>query len=347
MNSWENRNIPRYRGIFMFYAIDCLAKFESIINQPIMKKLYRFIFTVLVFSAFTQNSQAQFVNRLKNAAERGISRAIEKKVESEMEKVARRQLDKVFKDVYGIDPSDSANNERINQIMQSVYTDVEVSEAYNFDGFSTIHFSGIDEKGKDIEPFQLTSYLSADPNLTGMQFKGEESKKSDGGTFTLIYDFNRNVAITLMVNEGQQMRMAYAYDAQMLAAPVETMGEAGDSENESLKFEKTGNTKSILGYECDEYLIETDENTTLYWVTQSPVNSTPSFWAQNNPFMTARMKASNPIILGQLPTGNMMEAYVTSKKDKGKFEMKVIAIQPDKPQSFVMADYPSIATMKQ
>lgn len=324
-----------------------MVNFGKIINQLIMRNLYRFVFTVLVFLAFSPNGQAQFVNRLKNAAERGISRAIEKKVESEMEKVARRQLDKMFKNVYGIDPSDSANNERINQIMQSVYSDVDVAESYNFDGFSTIQFSGIDENGKDIEPFQLTSYLSSDPKITAMEFKGEETKKSEEGKFTLIYDFNLNVAVTLMVNEGQQMRMAYGYDAEMLSAPVETPNEAGAATNESVKFEKTGNTKTILGLQCDEYLIETDENTTLYWVTQSPVNSTPSFWAQNNPFMTARMKSSNPAILGQLPSGNMMEAHVTSKKDKSKFDMQVIDIQPDKAQSFIMAEYPSIATMKQ
>jgi hypothetical protein len=63
--------------------------------------------------------------------------------------------------------------------------------------------------------------------------------------------------------------------------------------------------------------------------------------------MTAQMKSSNPAILGQLPSGNMMEAHVTSKKDKSKFDMQVIDIQPDKAQSFIMAEYPSIATMKQ
>ena len=312
-----------------------------------MKNTYRFLVVAVFFSLLPLAVNAQFVNRLKNAAERGISRAIEKKVESEMEKVARRQLDKMFKNVYGIDPADSSNSDRINEIMQSIYSDVEVAESYDFIGYSIIEFTGVDEKGKPIDPFQLTSYLSADPKLTGMQFKGEESKKSEEGTFTLIYDFNRNVAITLMVNDGQQMRMAYAYDPEMLSAPVETPIEAGELENESVKFEKTGNTKTILGYECDEYLIETDENTTLYWVTQSPINSTPSFWGQNNPFMTARMKASNPIILGQLPAGNMMEAHVTSKKDKSKFDMQAVEIQPDKSQSFVMAEYPSIATMKQ
>jgi hypothetical protein len=331
----------------MFLLSYRLANFKVNIPKPIMKNLYRFVFIVLLFSISTASVQAQFVNRLKNAAERGISRAIEKKVESEMEKVARKQLDKVFKDVYGVDPADSANNERINQIMQSVYSDVEVAESYSFDGFSMIEFTGIDEKGKDIEPFQLTSYLSSDPKITAMEFKSEESKKSEEGKFTLIYDFNRNVAITLMVNEGQQMRMAYGYDAEMLSAPVETPSATGQQANESVKFEKTGNTKTILGYQCDEYLIETDESTTLYWVTQSPVNSTPSFWTQNNPFLTARMKSSNPAMLGQLPSGNMMEAHVTSKKDKSKFDMQVIEIQPDKNQSFVMAEYPSITTLKQ
>lgn len=309
-----------------------------------MTKIYRTLIALLVFLTVTLSANAQFVNRLKNAAERGITRAIEKKVESEMEKIARRQLDRTFKNVYGIDPADSANADQMERILQSIYSNVEVADSYSFDGYSVIQFTGLDEKGKTIDPFLLTSYLSSDPNITALQFKSEESKKSEEGTFTLIYDFNLNVSITLMVNDSQKMRMAYGYDAGMLSAPVETSNSIEPME--SVTFEKTGNTKTIHGYPCDEYRIETDENTTLYWVTQSPLNSSPSFWSQNNPFLTARMKSSNPTMFGQMPTGSMMEAHVTSKKDKSKFDMEVIEIQPTKSQSFVMAEYPSIATMK-
>mgnify|MGYP001178208847 CR=1 FL=1 len=311
-----------------------------------MNKFYQFLIAALVFSASSFSANAQFVNRLKNAAERGISQAIEQKVESEMEKIARRQLDRTFKNVYGIDPADSANADQMERILQSIYSNVEVADSYSFDGYSFIQFTGLDEKGKKIDPFLLTSYLSSDPNITALQFKSEESKKSEEGTFTLIYDFNLNVSITLMVNDSQKMRMAYGYDAGMLSAPVENSTSPKPANDESVSFEKTGKTKTILGYTCDEYRIETDENTTLYWVTQSPLNSSPSFWSQNNPFLTARMKSSNPTMFGQMPTGSMMEAHVTSKKDKSKFDMEVIEIQPTRSQSFVMAEYPSIATMK-
>ena len=309
-----------------------------------MKKLLRFLLSVLFFAVSTGATQAQFVNRLKNAAERGVSRAIEKKVESEMEKMARRKLDRMFKDVYGVDPNDSASAEKINRIMVSLYEDVPVADSYDFKGYSVLEFTGQDEKGKKIDPFQMTSFISDNTKITGLQVAGESKKPED--TYTMIFDFEKNVSITLMLNEGKKMRMAYKYDYVAMGGPLDSDA-VGVSDPENVTLTKTGNTKTIMGLPCDEYLIETDDATTNYWVTQTPLNSVPSFWSQNNPFLNSRMKDANPGLFNSLPTGNMMEAHVVNKKDKGKFDMVVTDLQPDSPQTFIMADYPSIsASMK-
>ncbi|WP_373496401.1 DUF4412 domain-containing protein [Aquiflexum sp.] len=308
-----------------------------------MKHIIKLL-TLVIFLIPTVDSHAQFAKQLKRAAERGVSRAIERKVESEMEKLAMRQLNKMLKDVYGTEDMEKIPGMDIGKILEAIENDVEVDESYDFTGYSVLEISGLDEKGKPIDPVNLKSYLSDDSSITGMEFSEKNKKSSE--TYVMIFDFNRNISITLFENDGQKMRMAFGYDyaAMSKAVDMEDTIEEGDDENVS--FKKTGNTKTIMGYDCEEYLVETDENITNYWVTKTPITGHASFWGQNNPFLTARMKDHNPNLFNNLPTGNMMEAYMESKKDKSKMEMKVIDLKSNEPNSFLMAEYPGMANFK-
>ncbi len=304
-----------------------------------MKRTFLF-FSAFVFLLTSFSVNAQFINRIKNAAERGVSRAIERKVESEMEKIARRKLDKMFKDVYGTDDPNSVPGVDIEKMMSSIYNDIEVDESYGFEGFAILEITGSDEKGKQNEPIHLTSFYSKDPKITAMKFTDPEKKED--GTYVLIYDFNRNVGITLLENEGEKMRMTFAYDYAAMSLPDSAVGVSGD-EAEDVTFKKTGNSKIISGHECEEYLIETTENINHYWVTKTSITGQTPFWSQNNPFLTARMKDQNTDLFSNLPTGNMMEAHIISKVDQSKVDMVTIELEENNKQLFLMAEYPSMA----
>jgi hypothetical protein len=306
-----------------------------------MKRTFK-LFATAVFLLTSFSVNAQFIKKIKNAAERGVGRAIEKKVESEMEKVARRKLDRMFKDVYGTDDPSSIPAVDFEKMMSSIYNDIEVDEAYDFEGFAILEITGLDEKGKQNEPIILTSYFSENPKITGMKFT-DPDKKEDG-TYILIYDFNRNVGITLLENEGEKMRMTFSYDYAAMSESMISEDVANSESIENVSFKKTGNTKTILGHECEEYLIETDENVTNYWVTKTSITGQTPFWSQNNPFLTARMKDQNPDIFNNLPTGNMMEAHVVSKVDNSKLDMVIIEFQENSKSHYLMADYPCITS---
>jgi hypothetical protein len=316
----------------------------DILVSKAMKKTFKFC-SPLIFLLITFSAQAQFINRIKNAAERGVSRAIEKKVENETEKVARRKLDKMFKDIYGTDNPDSIPGFDYEKMMASIYSDVEVEKAYDFEGFAVLEITGQDGKGKPNEPVLLSSYFSKDPKITAMKFT--DSKKKDDGTYVIIYDFNRNVGITLIENEGQKMRMAFAYDYAAMSETEDFTSVEDVERPEEVTFKKTGNSKVILGRECEEYLIETTENTTNYWVTKTPITGQTPFWSQNNPFLTARMKDQNPDLFNNLPNGNMMEVHVVSKADKSTVNMVTVELQENSKKNFNMADYPSFAKAMQ
>lgn len=300
------------------------------------------LLTLLFFVISTTDSHAQFAKQLQKAAERGVSRAIERKVEIEVEKLAMRQLNKMFKDLYGTEDIETIPGMDMGKIMQSIQNDIEVDESYDFTGYSIFELTGLDEKGKAIEPVILKSYLSEDSNITGMEFS-EKTKKTDE-VYVMILDFNRNISITLFENDGQKMRMAFGYDYAAMSEGVELEGSDESGEDQNVSFNKTGNSKNIMGYDCEEYLVETDENITRFWVTKAPISGQASFWGQNNPFLTARMKDHNPDLFQNLPTGNMMEAFMESKKDKSIMEMKVTDLKENQPKSFLMAEYPGMAS---
>lgn len=307
-----------------------------------MKDIIKLLALVLFLST-SVDTHAQFAKQLKRAAERGVSRAKERKVESEMEKLAVRQLNKVFKDVYGTDDMEKIPGIDIGKILESIQNDIEVDESYDFTGYSVLEISGIDEKGKPIDPVILKSYLSENSNVTGMEFAEKDKKTSD--VYVMIFDFKRNISITLFENDGQKMRMAYGYDYASMSQDVDIEGAIEEGDDQDVSFKKTGNSKNIMGYDCEEYLIETDENITKYWVTKNPITGQASFWGQNNPFLTARMKDHNPELFNNLPSGNMMEAHMESKVDKSILEMKVTDLKENQPKSFLMAEYPGMANL--
>lgn len=313
-----------------------------------MKNL-KFILVLTLVFLFTFPTFGQFGRVLRNAAERGASRAVEKRVEREAEKMASRQLDKIFKDVYGTDDLSTIPGFDIDKILNSIYTDVEVDPYYEFSGFVRLEIDGLDDDGKPIPSTNMNSFLSENQKITALEIVTQEKKSED--SYILIYDFNRNVAITLIENEGEKMRMAFAHDyADMGTLLTEEEDDYEDDKDfsdamENVDFKKTGNTKVILGYDCEEYLIETDEYVSNYWVTKEALVGSESFWTQNNPFLTSRVRTENPDLFNNMPKGSMMEAYMVSKIDKGKIEMKVTEIDLNRKTKFDMDDYPSMTAM--
>src|SRR5690606_3198034 len=127
----------------------------------------------------------------------------------------------------------------------------------------------------------------------------------------------------------------------------EAIGESA-MENDSLidpedfEFEKTGKTKTIAGYLCEEYMAETEEYSGSYWITQESVEGIGSFWGKNSSFLTKKMKSSNKDYFNKLPQGDILEITNQSKKDKSTMNMTMTNIDSSVSNTFVMADYPNM-----
>ncbi|RZS96904.1 DUF4412 domain-containing protein [Cecembia calidifontis] len=303
---------------------------------------YQILFLILLFVSFSFSSQAQILDRVKRAAERGVNKAVEKRVEAEAEKIAQRQLEKVFSGIYGPEGLPGID---IEKILSGIHADVPVADKYEFTGFSNMLITGQDEMGKAIDPMVFKSFYSESELVMGMEVELKEKEKKEG-TSVIIYDFERNASIILFDNDGQKSRIAYAYDFEKMTEGIEKSN--ADLNNEdAFKLVKTVRSKTILGYECDEYHAEDEDGISSFWITEKTIGRKSGFWGESNPVIAARMKNNNSKQFSQLPQGSMLELDYKSKIDKSEMQMTITELNENYTQRFLMAEYQNVFASSQ
>jgi hypothetical protein len=300
---------------------------------------------IIAFSFFNVNGHSQLLKKLKRAASQGASRAIEKTVEKEVEKATQRQLEKTFRSLYGdaifdSDQDGNSNGESydFSKLMGSINMNVDTESDYSFSGVAIMEIQSTNEKGKEEDPVNFNSFLSENPDYYGMEFVDPDAKDGKEKSI-IIMDHKNKATVILLENEEEKSSMAFGMDWGGMMDSY-----ADNTENESIgnpTFEKTGNTKDILGYTCEEYRMNADDAEGVYWISTTPIEGLEGFWSKNSPFVTKKMKEENSTFYGSFPDGNILEMNFNSKEDQSTSEMKIIEINNNQPSQFKMADYPN------
>lgn len=291
---------------------------------------------------FPYISEGQILNRIRRAAEEGIGNAVEKRVEKEVENATQRQLEKAFANLYGPEYGNGSGNYDFAKIMKGVNMNVPTEDLYDFTGHAEMEITGTDEKGKPIDPVKMITFLNNSDQYTGMEFTAEDQEKSEGLEKTImIFDMKNNASIILLENDTEKSRMAYGLNWQALYEE----GDQNDTlelHSDDFTFEKTGNTKTIAGHLCEEYLGETEEYKGTYWITQEPIEGINTFWSKNSTFLNQKMKNKDEGYFDSMPEGNILEISHQSKTDESSMQMVMQNIDENNAISFVMADYPNM-----
>jgi hypothetical protein len=300
------------------------------------RKINFYLVLLFVVSPFV--TEAQLLNRIKRAAEQGVSNAVEKRVEREVENATQRQLEKALGEIYGAEADSARVGYDLGRIVKGINVNVPTEDAYHFTGKAEMEMSGTDEKGKAIDPVLMTSFLNEDSEYSGMEFTADREQQKDGIEKTImIFDRKNKASIILMENDGEKTRVAFGFDDDV----DESILKNDTLEYENIKFEKTGRTKTIAGHLCEEYKAETDEYEAFYWATEEPLGI-GSFWGKNSPLLTKKMKNANKEYFEMLPEGDILEITSQSKKDKSTWNMTMTSLEASTSTSFVMADYPNM-----
>jgi len=199
------------------------------------------LFTALML-CFAGTANAQFFKKLGKKAEQAAEKAIERKVERKATKETEKAFDSTF------------NKKRKNKKQtksgngMSGLTQVDPAESYAFTNKAEMHIiSGKEEANFDY-------YLPKSDEFFGMTIKDERVQDD----FFMVYDASREAMFTFMKNNGQKIRIGISFkpdDTDDVDVPV-------------FDIKATGNSKTILGYNCLEYKMISEDITATVWVTK-------------------------------------------------------------------------------
>ncbi|NBB88690.1 MAG: DUF4412 domain-containing protein [Bacteroidetes bacterium] len=269
----------------------------------------------LAFLFLLPQSEAQILNRLKRKAER----AAEKRVEEEFDKALAEKVDEEFEkdstrrdggDFGGYDRTESALADAIAGEYMDKFdmSDVELPETYTFD--LKIEYE-IKSEGED--PIYMAFIIPPD-NEKYMGFTGA----SDQEDFQyMIWDLERNVFVMYQENEGEKSLMKLPNFASIAEADQEKQLEASEME-----IRKTGETKTILGYTCEKYIIEDDKNYGEAWIA----DDFPYSYERFSALVSTQMKTPGYSELSE-EKGYALEMLTREKKKNAKTTvMKVVNV---------------------
>ncbi len=214
-----------------------------------MKKTLIFLFSLAMVLS-TQDVQAQSIRSM-----------IRKKViEDNLEAQAKRDSVRAVEQGEEPDRSPNTSMDRVYMDALGLTGNVDYEESYNFDAFIQMEVSEFNKNQKLKEKVMYDSYINKEAVDYAMVFTDKDTKS------TIIFDTKNSAMVILSDSDGEKTGFAMGIDPEDLADEIEKQAE--EKGIDSYAPYKTGKTKTILGYSCDEYLVEDESSEAHMWVSE-------------------------------------------------------------------------------
>ena len=148
---------------------------------------------------------------------------------------------------------------------------------YSFDAYIQMEITNYKKNGNVDNEIVYDNYLHKEDADYAMEF-------ADGNDKSIIIFDTKNSAMLILANsDGEKTGFATTIDPEAMAERAEAYAEENeeDIDMDSYRPVKTGKTKQILGYSCDEYLVEDEETEVHMWVSEKLGNEMRKEWMNN------------------------------------------------------------------
>lgn len=287
-----------------------------------MNTLTRFLaILMLIFAAKAADAQIQ--DRAKDRAERKANNRVDRKIDEGLDKgfdaieglFKRKNKDKdKDKDGKDADSDAQAEADANEALMNGLFgaSDVDLKPSYDFDHSVTMRSKVYDKKGKEEMVQDMEMMMADDHPHIGIRTIME------GTSADMVMDLEENYMVILTDAGGSKMAMVTKFDP----AAYET---EEDKEMDAMEFTKTGRTKEILGYTCEEYVTEDDESVMHFWMADvEDLDFYKGFKALQE------QQKQQGAYAEDVPEGMMLEMVSESKKNDEKYIMEVTSIDRNK-----------------
>jgi hypothetical protein len=177
------------------------------------------------------------------------------------------------------DPTESSSTHFSNEATMKAFglTDnVAHDTKYDFDAYIQMEISDYKKNGKLDDQVVYDNYMHKQDADYAMEFIDGDDKT------TMIFDTKNSAMLILTDADGEKTGFATTIDPEALAGQVEDY-EGYEEENDVVppNIKKTGKTKTILGYKCDEYLMEDEESEVHMWISEKLGKEMQKEWMNN------------------------------------------------------------------
>ncbi|MFK7787121.1 MAG: DUF4412 domain-containing protein [Crocinitomicaceae bacterium] len=316
------------------------------------------LLSTLLCLFLSYGANAQIGQRIKERIKQNAERKIEDKVVNKAGEKTDQALDSLFKArkrpgrvISKKESSESGGNEGGNKSegtaegKSNSQANTPESSGFNFGGLMNakyessytldlemkVEMKSQEKPKKKVETSYLDMYYGEGCYM--IVFEDEKEKEASKA----LMDLKNNTSIVL--NDQDMSGMAISMDF-MTDKVNEAAGDYQDSayvEGEDYTIQKTGRTKTIAGYTCEEYIIETDDIHMNTWYTDEIIvemyqnlDEYPLFASMANMSTYGNQGAMQ---------GTMMESHMVEKTgDKGTFDYLVKEVNQT-PTTLNMSDY--------
>ncbi len=164
--------------------------------------------------------------------------------------------------------ADENNEKKRNSLMGLLGGgDAAYEQSYSFVGRIVMEMTVYGEEGEDDSVIDYVSYLNEESGDVAIEVKPVSGEAASGGAtiMTMVYDLNNNCAIVLST-QGEQLT-AIITGMDEIDEEIEEGIEESETYDDMPEYKKSGRTKTISGYKCEEYIYIDEDSKTSMWVT--------------------------------------------------------------------------------
>ena len=283
----------------------------------------------------------RILRKLREKVEERVEKKVEEKAEEKVDEEIDKQLDKLEEALEkDADSSNTSTDEERQQRMQNIMKGfgmsgepVPVADNYRFNHMIQMHVESYDANGTKESEGEFITHLSPDSKSMAYQMISGDMGEPGQGMF--IMDAENGATIILSEENGKKTGIVYG-----LGTFFQTMGEDLEAEADldetpesylaNPNVKKTGRTKNIAGYKCEEYKYSDETSESNIWITKDLKMNTRDFFSTL--FKTSLYSHG-------IPWGYMMEVTTNDKETGEKSFMQVTKVDDNSNKSFSLADY--------
>ncbi len=217
---------------------------------------------MLISLLSVNNLEAQLLKKLKNKVKQATEDVLAEKAAQETEKT----LDSLLE----VDPDYQPEYEKqLQQMMTAGAEDIKIEESYVFNT-RVIYQMTVTDQDKSTDVNYEMWYSENEAYMATKMFddKNSDSKDTPNSILSILDDKNKAIVVIMEDQKIAQLMPMTDIDESDVHDPdvdeIKSIEE--DTEFENLK--KTGRSKEILGYNCEEFVAQNDSNKYSYWVTK-------------------------------------------------------------------------------